>query len=87
MKGRDWYDFIWYAANHPDLNLSHLEQRMRQTGEVYLQELLGLPEEIKVECILGIGHPAEEKSPVPADNLQRSKMKHNRWSSKMEENP
>ncbi len=32
VKGRDWYDFIWYAANHPDLNLSHLEQRMRQTG-------------------------------------------------------
>ena len=59
----------------------------RQTAEIYLQELLGLPEEIKVACILGIGHPAEEKSPVPADNLQRSKMKHNRWSSKMEENP
>lgn len=32
VKGRDWYDFIWYAANHPELNLSHLEQRMRQTG-------------------------------------------------------
>jgi hypothetical protein len=32
VKGRDWYDFIWYAANHPQLNLAHLEQRMRQTG-------------------------------------------------------
>jgi hypothetical protein len=32
VKGRDWYDFIWYAANHPLLHLSHLEQRMRQTG-------------------------------------------------------
>ena len=32
VKGRDWYDFIWYAANHPHLNLAHLEQRMRQTG-------------------------------------------------------
>ena len=31
-KGRDWYDFVWYAANHPRLNLHHLEQRMRQTG-------------------------------------------------------
>ena len=31
VKGRDWYDFIWYAANHPELHLSHLEQRMRQT--------------------------------------------------------
>lgn len=32
VKGRDWYDFVWYAANHPEMNLGHLEQRMRQTG-------------------------------------------------------
>jgi hypothetical protein len=32
VKGRDWYDFVWYAANHPQLNLAHLEHRMRQTG-------------------------------------------------------
>jgi len=32
VKGRDWYDLVWYAANHPELNLEHLEQRMRQTG-------------------------------------------------------
>lgn len=32
VKGRDWYDLVWYAANHPQLNLDHLEQRMRQTG-------------------------------------------------------
>jgi predicted nucleotidyltransferase component of viral defense system len=31
FKGRDWYDFVWFAANHPDLRLFHLEQRMRQT--------------------------------------------------------
>ena len=31
VKGRDWYDLVWYAANHPHLNLAHLEQRMRQT--------------------------------------------------------
>ena len=32
VKGRDWYDLVWYSANHPHLNLAHLEQRMRQTG-------------------------------------------------------
>jgi len=32
-KGRDWYDLVWYAANHPHLHLSHLEQRMRQSGD------------------------------------------------------
>jgi len=33
VKGRDWYDLVWYAANHPELHLYHLEQRMRQTGD------------------------------------------------------
>ena len=33
VKGRDWYDLVWYAANHPELHLNHLEQRMRQTGD------------------------------------------------------
>ena len=31
-KGRDWYDLVWYVANHPELHLAHLEQRMRQTS-------------------------------------------------------
>ena len=33
VKGRDWYDFVWYVANHPQLHLSHLEQRMRHSGD------------------------------------------------------
>jgi len=32
VKGRDWYDLVWFAGYHPELHLSHLEQRMRQTG-------------------------------------------------------
>ena len=32
LRGRDWYDLIWFAAYHPELHLAHLEQRMRQTG-------------------------------------------------------
>jgi len=32
VKGRDWFDLIWYCAYHPELHLSHLEQRMRQSG-------------------------------------------------------
>jgi predicted nucleotidyltransferase component of viral defense system len=34
VKGRDWYDLVWYAANHPQLHLSHLEQRMMQSGHL-----------------------------------------------------
>ena len=33
VKGRDWYDLVWYTANHPQLPLAHLEQRMRQSGD------------------------------------------------------
>jgi predicted nucleotidyltransferase component of viral defense system len=34
VKGRDWYDLVWYAANHPQLHLAHLEQRMIQSGHL-----------------------------------------------------
>lgn len=33
VKGRDWYDLVWYIARHPHLRLRHLEQRMRQSGD------------------------------------------------------
>lgn len=33
VKGRDWYDFAWYASHYPVLNLAHLEERMRQSGD------------------------------------------------------
>jgi predicted nucleotidyltransferase component of viral defense system len=34
VKGRDWYDLVWYAATYPQLHLSHLEQRMIQSGHL-----------------------------------------------------
>jgi hypothetical protein len=34
VKGRDWYDFVWYVANYPRLRLGHLEARMRQSGDL-----------------------------------------------------
>lgn len=32
VKGRDWYDLIWFIARKVKVNLSHLEKRMVQTG-------------------------------------------------------
>ena len=32
VKGRDWYDLVWYIANYPQLHLSHLQERMIQSG-------------------------------------------------------
>ncbi len=33
VKGRDWYDLVWYAGRHPEVRLAHLEARMRQSGD------------------------------------------------------
>jgi hypothetical protein len=32
VKGRDWYDLVWYVAKGIPLDLRHLSARMRQTG-------------------------------------------------------
>jgi len=32
VKGRDWYDFVWYVGRGIELDLAHLETRMRQSG-------------------------------------------------------
>lgn len=32
VKGRDWYDFLWFLGQKIPLGLEHLEERMRQTA-------------------------------------------------------
>jgi predicted nucleotidyltransferase component of viral defense system len=32
VKGRDWYDLIWYLQRETPVHLGHLEARMRQSG-------------------------------------------------------
>lgn len=44
VKGRDWYDLVWYVANHPQLHLKHLESRLRQTGHWKTKAPLTPPE-------------------------------------------
>jgi len=53
VKGRDWYDLVWYAANHPQLHLAHLEQRMRQSGDWEEKEPLA-PEDFRKLLIRSI---------------------------------
>lgn len=40
VKGRDFYDFIWYVGRRIPLNLAHLEARMRQSGDWLLEKPL-----------------------------------------------
>ncbi len=32
IKGRDFYDFVWYLSRKVPVNIAHLESRMRQSG-------------------------------------------------------
>src|SRR5690606_12368834 len=34
VKGRDWYDFLWFLGQKIPLGLTHLEERMRETGHL-----------------------------------------------------
>jgi len=44
VKGRDWYDFIWYCTFHPLLHVPHLEERMRQSNHWSNSRPLSFPE-------------------------------------------
>ena len=40
VKGRDWYDLIWYISKNIPLHLKHLESRMKQSQHLQNHENL-----------------------------------------------
>ena len=47
VKGRDLYDYIWYLSKEIDINIDHLNERIRrfdhaQKEDLSLQEIKGL---------------------------------------------
>lgn len=34
VKGRDWFDFVWFVSRRTPVHLAHLAERMRQTGHL-----------------------------------------------------
>lgn len=38
VKGRDWYDFQWYVANHVPLNFEHLQKRVAEFNGIELSK-------------------------------------------------
>ncbi len=40
IKGRDWYDLIWFVKNNIPCDLHYLKNKMVQTGHVDLSEVL-----------------------------------------------
>ena len=49
VKGRDWFDFIWYIGKKFPLHLAHLESRMRQSGHYVRKQ--PLKQEILIELM------------------------------------
>ena len=50
------------------------------SAEGFIQSMLGLPQHIRVEAVIGIGHPAETRTPLSATELQYDKIKLNHYS-------
>ncbi len=40
VKGRDWYDLVWYVSQNISLSLKHLESRMQQTNHLNVNDSL-----------------------------------------------
>jgi len=50
------------------------------SSENFIQNLLNIPKNIRVESIIAIGHPDEEKIPVQESELNFNQIKRNRYS-------
>jgi nitroreductase len=53
----------------------------RTTSEQYVQKLLGIPEPMKVECMVALGYPAEKREPVRRAELKNAKVRRNTYAS------
>lgn len=51
-------------------------------SEDYVRELLGIPEEFGVVCIVSFGHKAEERRPIDPAKLEWEKVHIGKWQNK-----
>jgi nitroreductase len=61
---------------------TQMRERMHdqtKTAQDYVAEILDIPPKLKVECIIAIGYPDEEKPPHKKDELQYGKVFHNMY--------
>ena len=57
------------------------EHNSQQSAEAYIRELMGIPSHMRVESIIAVGHPAQKKTGHPADKLDFSKIRTNRYQN------
>ncbi|OGP62963.1 MAG: hypothetical protein A2170_03795 [Deltaproteobacteria bacterium RBG_13_53_10] len=74
--------YIQLAAESLGLGSCWIQVRERmhdqtKTAEAYIAEVLNLPKKLKVEAMIGIGYPDEQKAPHPKDTLLYGKVHQN----------
>jgi nitroreductase len=74
--------YIQLAAESLGLGSCWIQIRERmhdqtRTAEAYVSELLHLPKKLKVEAMIAIGYPDEQKAPHPRENLLYAKVHQN----------
>ena len=52
------------------------------TSTQYIAQLLGLPENLTVQCIIALGYPGEEMTPYKRNELRFDKVNYNRYGQK-----
>lgn len=63
-----------------------MRNRMHSDGrpaQEHIREILDLPDNIIVQCVIALGYPAEGKSPHPKNSLEFGKVHHGRFGRKM----
>jgi len=63
------------------IQIRNRDHTQMMSAEQYIQDLLGLPQHIKVECMVSVGYPNETKKPIANSELEYHKVKHNFYSS------
>ena len=76
--------FAQLTAESLGLGNCWIQIRMRKqesgdSAESCIQKLLGIPEHVKIESIISIGHPADKLEGHPKDSLDFSKIRRNRY--------
>jgi nitroreductase len=77
---------LQYGAESLGLKSCWCQIRMRQhrgetSAEEYVREVLAIPDNYLVECIIGLGYPAESKTPHAYEDLGWEKIRQDRFES------
>ena len=84
IKGRDWYDLIWFVKNNIPCGLYYLKNKMVQTGHFDLSEVLDKEKVVELlsEKIKGVDFSMAKKEVEPFLKNSRQKDELDLWSSK-----